>query len=293
MEQPPADALHRSLRWWHGLVLFAIALAAQVVIGLIYAVVALFAMPAGSDPADQLALLLSAPSIGVQVLLTSAVLSALALLPARLITGGTTAALRLVRPAHASSAALAAAGVLPAGLLIDEVAYLLHRAWPGFFDTGTLDAFSGVFADSAPGAFVLVTLAVSLGPALGEELFFRGLVLRAFGRSLPAWSAIGLSAVLFGALHLDPLQGTGAVLVGVYLGYIVLATGSLWPAVLAHGLNNLGCSLAARFDPEGIGRTYDHGHPPALLVAAVVVLALAILGVERARRRFANAPPAA
>jgi hypothetical protein len=292
MEQPPAVTARRPLRWWHGLLLFGAALGAQVVIGLICAVVALFALPPLANPEDQLAMLLSAPSIGIQVLISSAVLSALALVPAWLVTGETRISLRLTRPDHAPTAVLAAAGVLPAGLVIDQVAFLLHRAWPRLFDSGTLDAFSRVFSDSAPAAFVLVTLVISIGPALGEELFFRGLLLRAFGRGLPAWSAIGLSAVLFGALHLDPLQGAGAGLVGVYLGYVVLATGSLWPAAAAHGLNNLACSLAARLDPEGVGSTYEHGHPPALVIAAAAVLALVILGVERARRRSANAPPA-
>jgi membrane protease YdiL (CAAX protease family) len=291
MERSPPPPSRRALRWWHGLLLFTAALAAQIVIGLIYAVVSLFALPPGSAPEDQLALLLSAPSIGLQVLITSALLATLALLPARLLTGEAAAALRLVRPARLSTAALATAGVLPAGMVIDEAAYLLHRAWPKVFDTGTLDAFSRVFSDSGPAAFALVAAAVSVGPALGEELFFRGLLLRAFGRGLRPWAAVLVSSVLFGVLHMDALQGAAAALVGGYLAYAVLATGSLWPAVLAHGVNNLACSLAARFDPEGVGRTYEHGHPPALLVAAVVVLALVLLGVERGRRVCADSPP--
>jgi len=281
----PTPPPRRALRWWHGLVLFAAAMAMQILIGLTYGIVTWYSLPPGSGREEHMALLLGAPSVGIQVLLTSALLSTLALLPARLVTGAAGAALRLARPSRASAAVLAAAGVLPAGMIIDQAAYLLHDFRPGLFHTRTLDMFSDVFAGSGPLAFAVVTLAITLGPALGEELFFRGLLLRSFLRDMPAWAAVSGSAALFGVLHMDPLQGAAAGLMGLYLGYAVLATGSVWPAVAAHGLNNLACSLAARFDPEGLGRTYEHGHHPAVLAAAAILLVLAIVGIERARRR--------
>jgi membrane protease YdiL (CAAX protease family) len=90
-----------------------------------------------------------------------------------------------------------------------------------------------------------------------------------------------LTAILFGAIHFDALQGLGALLIGLYLGYVALATGSLWPAVAAHAINNLLCALFARLDPAGIGSAFETGHPWLLVAASVVAVAAVIAALVR------------
>ena len=78
---------------------------------------------------------------------------------------------------------------------------------------------------------------VVLMPALVEELCLRGVVmqnLRAFG----GWFAVITSALCFGLMHCNLIQTPFAFVVGLALGYFVLQTGSLWPAILIHALNN-------------------------------------------------------
>jgi membrane protease YdiL (CAAX protease family) len=78
-------------------------------------------------------------------------------------------------------------------------------------------------------------LAVALASAVGEELFFRGLLVPQLG--------VVLSALLFGALH--QLRGPArlawmglATLLGLLLGTVYAATGSIAGPILAHALIN-------------------------------------------------------
>ncbi|MDD5309114.1 MAG: CPBP family intramembrane metalloprotease [Deltaproteobacteria bacterium] len=272
----------RCLRWWHGAVFFAAVLTIQL---LLFAAAVLAGSMGllGRTAVEVSASLFSPFAIAAQVLFTCSVLTGFALTVPRAF--GTTARdLLALAPPRSSALVLAAAGVVPVGIVVDEVTFLLHAAAPGLFDTRALDTFSDVFALSGAASFALVTVVVTVGPALGEELFFRGFLLRAFRRDMPATAAIVLSAGLFGVLHLNALQGVGAACIGAYLGFAALATGSLWPAVGAHALNNLLTSVVARLDPSGVGSAAEEGHSVLLLVASLAATAMVVLSLARMGR---------
>lgn len=72
-----------------------------------------------------------------------------------------------------------------------------------------------------------------------EELFFRGFLLAALLRVMPAAAAVAASAGVFAVVHLDigallPIFATGAL-----LGWLYMRTASIWPPTLAHGAQNL------------------------------------------------------
>ena len=80
---------------------------------------------------------------------------------------------------------------------------------------------------------------IAVIPALGEEFMFRGVVLRI----LKDWShsahvAIWLSAILFSFIHMQFLGFFPRMILGVLFGYMVVWSGSIWPAVVAHFVNN-------------------------------------------------------
>ena len=136
-----------------------------------------------------------------------------------------------------------------------------------------------VYSQSIGAAFVVLTIAVSLGPGVGEELFFRGLMMRSLLSTGRPAAAVGISALFFGLIHFDVLQSPGAALIGAYLGVVALRANSLYPAMAAHAANNLICALFARFsDAEGPNPVLE-GHPPWLLAAAAVVFAVALWGL--------------
>ena len=83
-----------------------------------------------------------------------------------------------------------------------------------------------------------VLLLLALLPALCEETLCRGFLLaglRAHGRLA---LAVGASAILFGILHLDPSRLLTTTLLGALLAVVVLRSGSLFPAITLHLLNN-------------------------------------------------------
>lgn len=80
--------------------------------------------------------------------------------------------------------------------------------------------------------------AVLLAPLL-EELLIRGLLLLPLARRLGGPAAVGITALVFGLLHLgDPQSVPPLVLLGAVLAWLRLRSGSLWPPVLLHIANN-------------------------------------------------------
>jgi membrane protease YdiL (CAAX protease family) len=86
-------------------------------------------------------------------------------------------------------------------------------------------------------AFLLNGVLVSTVVPFAEELFFRGLGVRAL-QFFGGMSAVVITGLVFGFSHgvlgaLPPL-----VLFGIALGWVRLRSGSVWPGVLAHGFFN-------------------------------------------------------
>ena len=93
----------------------------------------------------------------------------------------------------------------------------------------------------APSAGSLVTgvLFVGVLTGLSEEFLFRGtlqnlLVKRGHMRAAAIW----VTAIIFSAVHLQFYGFFPRVLLGAFFGYVLYWSGSLWPAVFAHALNN-------------------------------------------------------
>lgn len=89
-------------------------------------------------------------------------------------------------------------------------------------------------ADGTFGWIVLAVMVVAIAPVV-EELFYRGLVMRALTkRGWSPWVAIVGSAALFGGMHFQPLQFLGLFVLGVLLGVLAHRSGRLGPAIWAH-----------------------------------------------------------
>lgn len=86
---------------------------------------------------------------------------------------------------------------------------------------------------------VLFTLigAVFVAPFC-EEIFFRGYMFAGFLRGMPMVFAALLSALLFGIAHGDVGSFVPLYVIGVMLAIVRWRTGSIWPGMALHGLNN-------------------------------------------------------
>ncbi len=79
----------------------------------------------------------------------------------------------------------------------------------------------------------LSLIIVAVLPALVEEFIFRGILLGAYKKRNPL-KGILLSALLFGFTHLNINQMAYAFVLGIILGLLAYATGSIWAGVILH-----------------------------------------------------------
>lgn len=128
----------------------------------------------------------------------------------------------------------AVVGVASQFLLVPLISWpVLKLAGKTFSD---LKGPAKMLADKADDPFgvVLLIVIVVIGAPIAEELFFRGLVLRAVERRLGMPAAIAISATAFGVTHFEGLQTPALIAFGVVLGYLVHRTGRLGTAIIAH-----------------------------------------------------------
>lgn len=131
---------------------------------------------------------------------------------------------------------------------------------------------------SQEGVLGLALFHIAVVPAICEEVLFRGYLLRSFERSTSTWVAILLSGALFGLYHLQLTNMLPLALLGVALGAITVATGSIIPAMVAHFINNAGAVLLVRFAPDSPMVQMGTETPPPLLYIVVSVIGALILG---------------
>lgn len=98
-------------------------------------------------------------------------------------------------------------------------------------------------------------LAVGIVVPVAEELVFRGAVLRALLQGLgdggwQKWCAIGVSALIFGAVHGNVPQGLHATIIGLLLGWMYWRTRSIVPGVAFHWVNNSAAYVIANVIPN-------------------------------------------
>ncbi len=122
-----------------------------------------------------------------------------------------------------------------------------------------------------PFGVVLAFVATAVTPALVEEFAMRGVVLgvlRKYGDGF----AIIISSVVFGLMHGNFAQIPFAFILGVFFGYAVVKTGSVWTAVIIHFLNNL-FSITIDY------LTGDASSPTQSTIILAYLLILMLLGV--------------
>jgi hypothetical protein len=88
--------------------------------------------------------------------------------------------------------------------------------------------------------YTFIVMATMVG--IAEEVLFRGLLQTSLEQDMPGWQAIGVSAILFGLMHvgwMNPLEVILAYGAGVVFGYLAHHTESLIAPTVAHGFGNL------------------------------------------------------
>lgn len=217
-------------------------------------------------PAEVTQFALSAPGLMGAALVGATALLVVAGTAARWMGGGVAARLR-IGPSRASWQGVAAAVVGTAGLsLACGSAAQLVRVGEG----NVMHALAESLHHASPLTYAAAIASIGLVPALGEESFFRGLMQTRLAERWPRWVAIATTAAAFGLLHLDPVQGTLAFAVGVYLGWVAERFQGIRPGIAAHAVNNvLFVTLACFASPEAAAGTPTRGVSVAVLVVGL------------------------
>jgi membrane protease YdiL (CAAX protease family) len=154
-----------------------------------------------------------------------------------------------LRPLERRHGLLVLGAVLPLSILSNEL-YRLCHIWLGLPPAG--DTNHAVQSLSWQVSYPVLVSAVALGPAVGEELVFRGLIGEGLTRRWGIPGGVCLTALLFGLAHLSPAHAIATLPLGLFLHWVYLHTRSLWAPVTLHFLNNLLVISLAHFRIEGL-----------------------------------------
>jgi membrane protease YdiL (CAAX protease family) len=176
----------------------------------------------------------------------------------------------------------------PAVLYLGSGVYLLARRWlPGLeklgIDVDVMKEMVELFR-SWPWWFAVPV--IGLGPGIGEELWCRGFLGRGFVGRYGVIPGILLTSFFFGAIHVDPHQGTMAMIMGLFLHYVYLTTRSLWMPMLLHFLVNSTSVVADKLHMEDVD-TAPEQIPWVVYVGSALLLASVAWALYRSRTRLA------
>lgn len=100
---------------------------------------------------------------------------------------------------------------------------------------------------NGPLGWLELVMLMSIATAVGEEMLFRGAMLRCFkqqtGYNHMAAVVVGF---IFALIHFDMYGLIPRWIMGTLLCYLVMWSGSLWPAIAAHAVNNFMALIDAK-----------------------------------------------
>lgn len=137
-------------------------------------------------------------------------------------------------------------------------------------------------AMSRTGIWGFLSIAV-FAPAC-EEFVFRGAVEGTLLKTTSPWAAILISALLFGIIHMNPIQIPFAFIIGILLGWLFYKTGSLIPGILAHFINNaIGFMTMVTVNDSNITTEKLLGKPLtySLMAVSVILFVILVIGLNK------------
>jgi len=172
------------------------------------------------------------------------------------------------------------------------------RLWPaaivagigGFFASGAINALNRLLVGPEIAAQydvtrlfevrstfegALLVFGVAVCAPIGEEFLFRGYLLRVLKARHGVVPALLITSVLFAAFHFNPASILALFALGLVFGLLRLWSGSIWPAVLAHAIQN---GVASALVLSGLAAESPDELPAAeafllLAISAPVVIA--------------------
>lgn len=136
------------------------------------------------------------------------------------------------------------------------------------------------------GELLACVFVVGFLAGLSEEMLFRGAMLRTMQDSrLGTHAVVWIVAIVFSAIHMQFYGFFPRMIIGLWLGYLLVWTRCLWVPIIAHTLNNSTVVIFSYLSnvglvPDGFGENLglpsDGGFPWLAMASCVASLALAV-----------------
>ena len=119
--------------------------------------------------------------------------------------------------------------------------------------------------------FLLIVLVIALMPAIGEELYFRGLIFGSLRHRYKAVWAIVISSLIFGAFHLSLVKIIPTGMLGACFAYVAYTSGSIFIGMFLHFFNNLVSAITMKY-PQEVEELLPFLVREELLVSDIMIL---------------------
>ena len=144
------------------------------------------------------------------------------------------------------------------------------------------------------GELLACVFVVGFMAGLSEEMLFRGAMQRTMQDSrLGIHAVVWTTAIIFSAIHMQFYGFIPRMVLGVWLGYLLVWTRSLWVPIIAHTLNNSTVVLMSYLANVGVvpedfgdnlGLPADGAFPWLAIVSLIASIALAVWAANRLPR---------
>lgn len=146
----------------------------------------------------------------------------------------------------------------------------------------------GLLTSGGFGFLIIRLVVMALIPALTEEMFFRGLLQNTLSRYVNPYVSMTFVAFVFAVSHADFSGVLPRFIMGAFLGYLLIRSGSLWLSVICHFINNAVIVVAYYFfyDYELEECTFENAmlHNIPLLGVSLIVFAGAVYFIHKQAR---------
>lgn len=181
------------------------------------------------------------------------------------------------------------AGILPFGTAYNgkAAAYLVLLFIPVMIFSSMAVNFVSVIIQSALGItftsgledltvdgvkeFIIAVISMAIVPAIIEEFAVRGVVLQPLRRYGDRFAIIA-SAFVFSIMHGNMVQMPYTLVGGILLGYLTVATGSIWPSIIVHFVNNMYSVIV-------LAATSSFGERASVIVVMILFAAFIAMGI--------------
>ncbi|REJ75902.1 MAG: CPBP family intramembrane metalloprotease [Planctomycetota bacterium] len=120
----------------------------------------------------------------------------------------------------------------------DGVWQALAGHFPPLAPAGNMNALETLTPGIAAEPFGVLVVALALGPAISEELVFRGVIGRGLIRRRGVIAGVIWTSLFFAAAHLYPPHALATIPLGIFFHFVYLQTRTLWLPIGLHFLNN-------------------------------------------------------